>query len=104
MSSAGRGRCLVYSLPPPPPRGAQVHARGKPIPRGGSDEYEDDALLSKVAELTIGYSGAELANLLNEAAILTVRCRGVWPFSRAKEGPLSPLAFRGGNVQTDRCG
>ena len=46
----------------------QVHAKGKPIDRSG-----DDKLLSKVAELTIGYSGAELANLLNEAAILAVR-------------------------------
>lgn len=46
----------------------QVHAKGKPI-----DRSNDDALLTKVAELTIGYSGAELANLLNEAAILAVR-------------------------------
>ena len=46
----------------------QVHAKGKPIDRSG-----DDKLLSKVADLTIGYSGAELANLLNEAAILAVR-------------------------------
>ena len=46
----------------------QVHAKGKPI-----DRSEDDALLAKVADLTIGYSGAELANLLNEAAILAVR-------------------------------
>ena len=44
-----------------------MHARNKPIPRG-----DDDALLHAVAELTIGYSGAELANLLNEAAILAV--------------------------------
>ena len=46
----------------------QVHAKGKPI-----DRSDDDKLLGKVAELTIGYSGAELANLLNEAAILAVR-------------------------------
>jgi cell division protease FtsH len=46
----------------------QVHAKGKPI-----DRSDDDKLLTKVAELTIGYSGAELANLLNEAAILAVR-------------------------------
>ena len=46
----------------------QVHAKGKPI-----DRSDDDKLLSKVADLTIGYSGAELANLLNEAAILAVR-------------------------------
>jgi len=46
----------------------EVHARGKPI-----DRSEDNKMLQKVAELTIGYSGAELANLLNEAAILAVR-------------------------------
>ena len=46
-----------------------VHARGKQIPRG-----DDDALLRSVANKAIGYSGAELANVLNEAAILQVRC------------------------------
>ena len=47
----------------------QVHARGKQF-------AEPDAaseLLSRIAEVTEGYSGAELANLLNEAAILSVR-------------------------------
>ncbi len=51
----------------------QVHAEGKSLDRGGNAEYETDALLSRTAALTIGYSGAELENLLNEAAILTVR-------------------------------
>ena len=46
----------------------QVHAANKPIDRGN-----DDAVLQRVAELAVGYSGAELANLLNEAAILAVR-------------------------------
>lgn len=46
----------------------QVHAANKPI-----DRSNDDAVLQKVAELAVGYSGAELANLLNEAAILAVR-------------------------------
>lgn len=46
----------------------QVHAKDKPI-----DRSNDDALLRQVADLSIGYSGAELANLLNEAAILAVR-------------------------------
>lgn len=45
----------------------QVHARNKPI-----DRSDDDALLRQIADLSIGYSGAELANLLNEAAILAV--------------------------------
>ena len=34
--------------------------------------WPEDALLHRIAELTIGYSGAELANLLNEASILMV--------------------------------
>ncbi len=45
----------------------QVHAANKPIDRGN-----DDQVLRRIAELAVGYSGAELANLLNEAAILAV--------------------------------
>ncbi|MBU2542449.1 ATP-dependent zinc metalloprotease FtsH [Patescibacteria group bacterium] len=43
----------------------QVHAKGKPLTKGVS--------IRKVAERTPGFSGADLANLLNEAAILAVR-------------------------------
>lgn len=43
----------------------KVHAKGKPVAQGVS--------LRKVAERTPGFSGADLANLLNEAAILSVR-------------------------------
>jgi cell division protease FtsH len=43
----------------------KVHARKKPIAK--------DVSLRKVAERTPGFSGADLANLLNEAAILTAR-------------------------------
>ena len=43
------------------------------MPRGGDEMWPEDALLHQTAELTINYSGAELANLLNEAAILMVR-------------------------------
>lgn len=50
-----------------------MHARNKPIPRDNND-----ALLHQVAELAIGYSGAELANLLNEAAILMVGGPWAW--------------------------
>ena len=46
----------------------QVHAANKPI-----DRSNDDQVLHRIAELAVGYSGAELANLLNEAAILAVR-------------------------------
>ncbi len=42
-----------------------VHAVGKPLSKSVS--------LRKLAERTPGFSGADLANLLNEAAILTVR-------------------------------
>lgn len=54
-----------------------VHAAGKIIPQGldsVTEEFpEGNALLRKTAQLTVGYSGAELANLMNEAAILAVR-------------------------------
>lgn len=43
----------------------EVHARGKPI--------ESDVALNELARQTAGFSGADLANLLNEAALLTVR-------------------------------
>ncbi|MDO8572037.1 MAG: ATP-dependent zinc metalloprotease FtsH, partial [bacterium] len=43
----------------------QVHARNKPL--------TPDISLRKVAERTPGFSGADLANLLNEAAIKTAR-------------------------------
>ena len=43
----------------------RVHARGKPI--------SDDVDLRSVARRTPGFSGADLANVLNEAALLTAR-------------------------------
>lgn len=45
----------------------QVHARQKPL--------APDANLGRVAALTVGFTGADLANLLNEAALLTARHR-----------------------------
>ena len=42
-----------------------VHAKGKPLTK--------EVSIRKVAERTPGFSGADLANLLNEAAILAVR-------------------------------
>lgn len=43
----------------------QVHAKGKP--------FSSDVNLKTLAERTPGFSGADLGNLLNEAAILAVR-------------------------------
>jgi cell division protease FtsH len=45
-----------------------VHARNKPI--------ADPAILEDIARKTYGFSGAQLADLLNEAAILTARRGG----------------------------
>jgi cell division protease FtsH len=42
-----------------------LHGKGKPLDR--------DADLREIAKLTPGFSGAELANVINEAALLTVR-------------------------------
>ena len=43
----------------------KVHARNKPM--------EADVDLHKVAQTTVGFTGADLANLLNEAALLAAR-------------------------------
>ena len=43
----------------------RVHARKKPL--------EDTVDFRKVAQMTVGFTGAELANLLNEAALLAAR-------------------------------
>ena len=43
----------------------KVHAKGKP--------FESDVDLAKIAQTTVGFAGADLANLLNEAALLAAR-------------------------------
>src|SRR5690242_10253504 len=56
-------------VPAPDMRGRHailsVHARGKPL--------EQDVVLATLAKQTAGFSGADLANVLNEAAILAAR-------------------------------
>ena len=45
----------------------RVHAENKPL--------DTDVKFDKLAQLTVGFTGADLANLLNEAALLTARRR-----------------------------
>ena len=60
-------RRVILDLPDIKDREAimQIHAKGKPL--------EKNVDLRQVAERTPGFSGADLANLINEAAILTAR-------------------------------
>jgi cell division protease FtsH len=48
----------------------KVHARGK--------KFKPELSLSQIALRTIGFSGADLSNLLNEAAILATRRKKKW--------------------------
>lgn len=43
----------------------KVHARNKP--------FEQTVDFSRIAQTTVGFTGADLANLLNEAALLAAR-------------------------------
>jgi len=60
-------RQVVLDLPDIKDREAilNIHAKNKPLAK--------DVNLRKIAERTPGFSGADLANILNEAAILTAR-------------------------------
>src|SRR3990167_3599450 len=60
-------RRVVLDLPDIEGRKAiiQIHMRGKPFSKDVDDEM--------VAKRTVGFSGADLANMLNEAAILAAR-------------------------------
>ncbi len=60
-------RRVVLSLPDLEERKAiiQLHMKGKP--------FTKDVSIEKLARRTVGFSGADLANMLNEAAILAAR-------------------------------
>jgi len=60
-------RKIVLDLPDIKEREAilKIHARGKPL--------DQSVNLSKIAKITAGFSGADLRNLANEAAILAAR-------------------------------
>ena len=55
----------------------QVHSKGKP--------FDPDADLDGLAKRTVGMSGADLANVINEAALLTARTNGTMIDSAALE-------------------
>ncbi len=55
----------------------QVHSKGKP--------FDPDADLDGLAKRTVGMSGADLANVINEAALLTARTNGTMIDSVALE-------------------
>ena len=63
----------------------KVHVRGKPIDR--------DVDLMLIARATPGFSGADLANLVNEAALLTARGRRVALTRGDFEGALDKIVL-----------
>ena len=75
----------------------QVHAKGKPL--------AEDVDLETVARRTIGMSGADLANVLNEAALLTARSHNQIIDSRALDEAIDRVSMgpqRYSKVMTDR--
>ena len=75
----------------------QVHAQGKPL--------ADDVNLESVARRTIGMSGADLANVLNEAALLTARSGNQIIDSRALDEAIDRVSMgpqRYSKVMTER--
>src|SRR5947207_15264575 len=65
----------------------EVHAKGKPI--------DEDVTLVELARQTAGFSGADLANLLNEAALLAARRSKEIIHKEELYEPRPPTAARG---------
>jgi ATP-dependent metalloprotease FtsH len=90
----------MIAIDPPSREGRRailaVHARGKHL----APEVD----LDRVAALTTGFSGADLANVLNEAALLSVRKGSAWiTMAEIEEGierTLMGLALRGRKMTT----
>lgn len=77
LSRAGRfDRKIILDLPDVNEReeALRIHSRGKPL--------SPDVTLREVAERTPGFSGAELANVANEAALLAARRNKTQVFQR----------------------
>ena len=75
----------------------KVHAVGKPM--------DEDVDLAKLAKLTAGFTGADLANLLNESALLTARRnRSLISMDEIEESMERVIAGpeRRGRVMTER--
>ena len=80
-------RCINISLPDRKGRIdiLSVHARSKPL--------SEDVLLNDVASKTPGFSGADLENLLNEAAILAAREKKKTISNKQIEGAIERLTI-----------
>ena len=75
----------------------KVHARNKPL--------DTDVDLAKVAQLTAGFTGADLANLLNESALLAARRnRNIISMDEVEESMERVIAGpeRKGRVMTEK--
>src|SRR6202008_4373451 len=70
----------------------QVHSKGKP--------FDPDADLDGLAKRTVGMSGADLANVINEAALLTARTNGTMIDSAALEESMDRVS--GGPARKSR--
>ncbi len=65
-------------------RSLKVHAKGKPL--------GDDVDLDQIAQTTAGFTGADLENLMNEAAIHAAKTDGVYLSRMIFARPLSKSA------------